>query len=97
MNAKYNQIFLRQEKPQVVLDRRTSKRYEINAGVLQWLILGLLLFPIFINSLPNNIVAEMGIFADDSTLYNRHVEKTDVHKSKTMAECVENNFQFVVK
>ena len=64
--------FSSRRKNQVVLDGRTSKQHDINVGVPQGYILGPLLFPIFINYLPDKIVSEMGIFADDTTHYNRH-------------------------
>ena len=89
--------FLSKRKIQVVLDGRTSKQYDINAGVPQGSILGPLLFLIFINDLPDKIVSEMGIFADDTTLYNRHEGKTNEHISKEMAETLEDDLQSVVE
>ena len=77
---------------QVVIDGHISKQHNINAGVPQRSILRPLSFLIFINDLPDNIVSEMGIFADDTELlYNMHEGRTNVRKSKTMAESLEND------
>lgn len=51
------------------------KQHDINAYVPQGLILEPLLFQIFINKLPDKIVSEMRIFADDSMLDNKYKEK----------------------
>ena len=62
--------FLSNRKLKVVLDGCSSKTYEINAGVPQGSILGPLLFLIFINDLPDEILSKLAIYADDTTLYS---------------------------
>ena len=58
--------FLSSRIIRVVLDGQTSVDYPINSGVPQGSILGPILFLIFINDLPDNILSRLAIYADDS-------------------------------
>ena len=87
--------FLNKRKIQVVLNGRSSKQHDMT-GVPQGSILGPLLFLIYINDLPDDIESEIGLFDDDTTLYSRHVGKTDAIISEVMAESLENDLQAVV-
>ena len=49
----------------LVLDGQTSDQVPVLSGVRQGLILGLVLFLIFINDLPDNIRSSVHLFADD--------------------------------
>lgn len=70
--------FLNSRPIQVVIDRYIYIQPVISAGVLQVAILGQLVLLIFINDLSDDIVSEMGIFADDKTLYSMHKGRTGV-------------------
>ena len=53
----------------VVLDEKSSQEYLVNAGVPLGSILGPKLFLLYINDLPNNVICNIAIYADDTTLY----------------------------
>ena len=54
---------------QVVLDGEASDPVPVLSGVPQGLVLGPILFLIFINDLPDNIKSSVRLFADDCVLY----------------------------
>ena len=51
---------------QVALDRKSSKENLVNAGVPQGYIVGPTLFLLYINDLPDNIICNINICADDT-------------------------------
>ena len=61
--------FLSYRKQRVVLNGQHSSWDNVNAGVPQGSILGLLLFPIYINDLSNNLSSDCRLFTDDTSLF----------------------------
>ena len=63
--------FLSNRQLRVVLDGKSSQEYPVNVGVPQGSILGLALFLLYINDLPDDVICDIAIYADDTTLYSR--------------------------
>ena len=70
------QSFLSNRQLKVVLDGQQSSCYSINAGVPQGSVLGPILFLVFINDLPDDLLSQIAIYADDTTVYDCR-ENTD--------------------
>ena len=61
---------LSNRKQHVVLNGQCSSWMDVQAGVPQGSLLGPLLFLIFINDLPDNLVSNPKLFADDISLFS---------------------------
>ena len=75
----------------VTLNGETSSWTELNAGVSQGLVLGSLLFLIYINDLPDGFSSNAKLFADDTSLFSvvhdMHSSASDLNKDlKTINE-----------
>ena len=68
----YNIIenYLTNRKQKVVLNGQSSSWLDINAGVPQGSVLGPLLFLVYINDLPDLLLSEAKLFADDTSLFS---------------------------
>ena len=60
--------FLSNRRLRVVLDGKSSQEYPVNAGVPQGSILGPTIFLLYINDVPDNVICDIAIYADDTTL-----------------------------
>ena len=60
--------FLSNRRLQVVLDGNSSQEYLVDAGVPQGSIVGPTLFLLYINDLPDDVICNIAVFADDTTL-----------------------------
>ena len=63
--------FLSNRRLQVVLDGKSSQEYPVNVGVPQGSIFGLTLFLLYINDLPDDVICDIAIYADDTILYSK--------------------------
>ena len=62
--------FLSNRQLRVVLDGKYSQEYPVNAGVPQGSILGPTLFLLYINDLPDDLICNIAIYAEYTTLYS---------------------------
>ena len=62
--------FLNNRKQRVVLNGQTSNWIDVKAGVPQGSIMGPLLFLIYINDLPEGLITNAKLFADDTSLFS---------------------------
>ena len=53
----------------MALDGKSSQEYPVNARVPQEFILGPTFFLLYISDLPDDVICNMDIYADDTTLY----------------------------
>ena len=59
------------------LHRKSSQKYPVNAGVPQGSILGHTLFLLHINGLPDDVICDIAICADDTALYSKCDQASD--------------------
>ena len=70
--------FLSNRQLRVALDGKTSQEYPVNAGVPQGSVLGPTLFLLYINELPDDVIFNIAIYADDTTLYSKCDQASDL-------------------
>ena len=69
----------------MVLDGKSSQEHPVNAGVPQGSILCPTLFLLYINDLPDDIISNIAICADDTTLYSKSGEISDIWQQLELA------------
>ena len=57
---------------------KSSQQYPVNAGVSQGAILGLTLFLVYINDLSDDVICNIAIYTDDTTIYSKCDEVSDL-------------------
>ena len=70
--------FLSNSQLQVVLYGKSSQEYRVNARVSQGSFLGPTLFLLYINDLPDYVICDIAISADDTTLYSKCDQASDL-------------------
>ena len=84
--------FLSNRRLRVVLDGKSSQEYPVIVGVRQGSILGPALFLLYINDLPDDVICDIAINADDTTLYC----KCDLWQQLELASELESDLQDMV-
>ena len=70
--------FLSNRWLRVVLYGKILQEYPVNAGVPQGSILGPILFLLYINDLPDDVIYAIAVYADDITFYSRCDQASDL-------------------
>ena len=74
----------------VVLDEISSQEYQVFAGVPEGSIFGSTLFLLYINDLPNNVISNIAICADDIILYLKCGQASDLRQHLQWASELES-------
>ena len=83
--------FLSNRRLPVVLDGKFLQEYPVNAGVPKGSILGPTLFLLYINDLPDDVICDIAIYADDTTLYSKCDQASDLWQQLELASELESD------
>ena len=88
--------FLSNRRLQLVLDGKSSQEYPVNAGVPEGSILGPTLFLLYINDLPDDVICDIPIYADDTTLYSKCDQASDLWQQLELVSELESDLRDTV-
>ena len=80
----------------MVLDGKSSQEYPVNAGVSQGSILGPTPFLLYINELLDNVICDIAVYADDTTLYSKCDQVSDLWQQLELASELESDLRDTV-
>ena len=80
----------------MVLGGKSSQEHPVNAGVPQGSILGPTFFLLYINDLPDDVICDIAIYADDTTLYSKCDQASDLWQQLELASELESDLRDTV-
>ena len=80
----------------MVLSGKTSQEYPFKAGGCCGSILDPTFFLLYINGLPNDVICNIAIYADNNTLYSKCVQGSDLWQQLELASDLESGLWDIV-
>ena len=77
----------------MVLDGKSSQEYPVNAGVPKGSLLSPTFFLLYINDLPDDVICDIAIYADDTTLYSKCSQTSYLWQQLELAFELESDLQ----
>ena len=77
----------------MVIDGKSSQEYPVDAGVPQGSIFGLTLFLFYITDLPDDVICDIAIYVDDTTLYSKCDQACDLWQQLELASELESDLR----
>ena len=77
----------------MVLDGKSSHEYTVDADVLQGSILDPTLFLLYINDLPDDVICDFAIYVDDTTLYSKCDQASDMWQQLELPSELESDLR----
>ena len=75
----------------MVLDEKSSQEYPVNAGLSHDSVLGSTLFLLYINDLPGDVICDIAIYADCTTVYSECDQASDLWDQLKLASELESD------
>ena len=88
--------FLSNSRLRVVLDEKSSQECPVHVGVPQGSILGPTFFLLYINDLPDDVICDIAIYADDTTLYSKCDRASDLWEQLELASELKSDLRDTV-
>ena len=75
----------------MAVNGKPSQEYPVNTGVPQGSILGPTFFLLYINDLPDDVICDIAIYADDITLYSNCDQASDLWQQLELTSDLESD------